>query len=701
MVSTSITDEDASLSWLQRRSFGTQLAWVLALVVAVLVVALTAAFTSMMRSQIERDKGAALASLGRSITTALGKNLRDRMQQVEMLAQANEVWSDGLASPTVASALDRMKAMRPFPSWVGVADSTGTVVAATGGLLVGKSVKERPWFPAGIRGRYVGDVHEAKLLASLLPASATGEPIRFVDFAVPLKQRGSVVGVVGLHADVEGVKAIAEAFLPKNASARSIEVYILTRTGEVIFGNDRRASLNLSDLTAALAAIKPTQASEQGRPAVSVAWGDGHHYLTTQWALDDFASELQLGWQVLVRQPIEVAYAPAAEAARKGLFGGLIAALFAVAAGLALGRQLTAPLRRMARAAKGVAKGNQGALIPRSDQNQDLSDLSRSLQSMTLHLERLVTERTAQLNEANHELRALGEEQRAMLDNELVGIVRLNMQSRSAVWNNRAMAKIFGYSMEELSGQSARLLYGDEATYEKVGADARVAFSEGCDYIAKVQMQKKDGSRIWIHLQGTPLTERPGESLWMMTDVTSQHLHQERVEHIAFHDSLTGLPNRLLLSDRISQSIVAAQRSGQRTAVAFLDLDGFKAVNDRYGHEAGDCLLKEIASRATAALRAEDTVARLGGDEFVLVIGALTDCAACDQVLQRLMRSIAQPVHIDGNATASVAGSVGVAFFPDDGEEPATLLAAADAAMYLAKKSGKGKVCYASGDGYA
>jgi diguanylate cyclase (GGDEF)-like protein/PAS domain S-box-containing protein len=687
---------EPNLSWLQRRSVGTQLALLLALLVVVLVLSLTTLITSMMRSQIERDKGAALASLGRSVTTALAKNFRDRMQQVQLLVESSEVWANGISGPTVEQALARVKRTRPFPSWIGVADAQGNVVAATDRLLVGRNVKERPWFPAGLEGRYVGDVHEAKLLASLLAPGPDGEPIRFVDFAMPLTRADRVVGVIGLHADVQGVRAVAEAFIPKNAEARRIEVYILTSAGEVIFGADRNAKVELPALLEQLMqAQSQTSPAEQARPAVEFRWGDDQRYLTSSWALDDYAPELKLGWQVLVRQPVDVAYAPARQATTRALSVGFITAVLAVGIGLTLGRQVTKPLRRMAQAARDVERGLPHAVIPAAHHNQELSHLSSALQSMTVRLEQMVDERTAQLNAANHELRVLGEEQSAMLDNELVGIVRLNMTGRVAVWANRAMAKIFGYTMEELSGQPARMLYSDEASYQRVGTEAKAAFESGIDYITRVQMRRKDGTPIWIHLQGSPLRERPGESMWMMTDVTSQHRYQEQVEHIAFHDALTGLPNRLLLADRVHQAVAASQRSGQMCAIAFIGLDGFKAVNDAHGHEAGDHLLKEVAGRAVSAVRAGDTVARLGGDEFVAVVSSVSNRDQCDTILARMLEAIERPIELPGGAQVSVSASIGVALSSEHGGKPAALLASADAAMYTAKHAGKGCIRHA------
>jgi diguanylate cyclase (GGDEF)-like protein len=167
---------------------------------------------------------------------------------------------------------------------------------------------------------------------------------------------------------------------------------------------------------------------------------------------------------------------------------------------------------------------------------------------------------------------------------------------------------------------------------------------------------------------------------------------QDTLHHIAYHDALTGLPNRALLADRLRQDMRRARRDGHRIAVAYIDLDGFKAANDTYGHAVGDRLLVEVAGRLREVLRDGDTVARLGGDEFVAVLSGVEPRHHGVAVIERLLAAIAEPVSIDGR-TLQVSGSVGVSYFPQDGEiEADQLLRQADHAMYDAKTAGRN--CY-------
>ena len=174
---------------------------------------------------------------------------------------------------------------------------------------------------------------------------------------------------------------------------------------------------------------------------------------------------------------------------------------------------------------------------------------------------------------------------------------------------------------------------------------------------------------------------------------------QRALQHIAWHDALTGLPNRTLLADRLRQDMRRVRRNREFLALAYIDLDGFKAVNDTHGHEVGDRLLVEIARRMRAALRDVDTVARLGGDEFAAIFTDLAAASASEPLIERLLGAIAAPVVIDGLGL-QVSGSIGVSYFPQQGDlEAEQLLRQADHAMYAAKLSGRNRCCVFVGEG--
>ena len=219
--------------------------------------------------------------------------------------------------------------------------------------------------------------------------------------------------------------------------------------------------------------------------------------------------------------------------------------------------------------------------------------------------------------------------------------------------------------------------------------------------MVEAKFLKLDGTVIDVEVQGTPIAYDGEMAIHVsVRDITLAKEQQRQLEHIAHFDILTGLPNRALLADRLHQAMVQAQRRASMLAVAYLDLDGFKAINDLHGHEVGDKLLVALAERMNQALREGDTLARLGGDEFIAVLPDLADVAACEPMLARLLAAAAQPVQID-DLTLRVTASLGVTFHPQrdaaadtDAEadvDADQLLRQADQAMYQAKLSGKNR----------
>lgn len=204
-------------------------------------------------------------------------------------------------------------------------------------------------------------------------------------------------------------------------------------------------------------------------------------------------------------------------------------------------------------------------------------------------------------------------------------------------------------------------------------------FVDGRDHlleISKVRLLNQDGS-----IRGV---------IGLATDATQRREHERQLEHIAHYDALTGVPNRVLLADRLSQALARAKREHGLMAICYLDLDGFKPVNDNYGHEAGDRVLVEITRRIKEVIREDDTVARLGGDEFVVLLVGMDAPEECVGSLNRLLEAINQPIEVLGHVV-KVSASIGVSLYPEDDQDADTLLRHADQAMYLAKQSGKNR----------
>ena len=213
-------------------------------------------------------------------------------------------------------------------------------------------------------------------------------------------------------------------------------------------------------------------------------------------------------------------------------------------------------------------------------------------------------------------------------------------------------------------------------------------------FVSEIRLACKDGSWKWMLCRGTGSQHNaegvPTLMVGTFSDITLLKQHEKQLERIAHFDALTGIPNRVLLADRLKQALAHSKREGSILAVCYLDLDGFKLVNDTMGHEAGDRVLIEVTKRIKDTIRGDDTVARLGGDEFAVLLQGLNASEECAASLNRLLEAISQPIEIN-HKLFEVSASIGVSLYPGDDFDADTLLRHADQAMYIAKQSGKNR----------
>jgi len=304
------------------------------------------------------------------------------------------------------------------------------------------------------------------------------------------------------------------------------------------------------------------------------------------------------------------------------------------------------------------------------------------------------------------EVRRALAEQNLILDNATIGIAFL--RERTVLRCNRRMEEMLGYGPGDLIGKSTRMFFTSSAAYDEAGRIGYPSMAQGEAYTTERQLRRKDGSRIWCKVVGRAIDPaQPHEgSIWIYDDVSAEHAAreglermvaertselrdaQERAQHLADHDALTGLPNRRILEDRLTQALALSQRNRKQTAVMFVDLDRFKAINDSLGHTVGDLVLKEVAKRLVKQLRVGDTVCRVGGDEFVVVLPEAKRSTDAANVAAKIIETLSHPVQV-ADRELTVTPSIGIAVFPEDGRDASMLLRNADAAMYHAKESGR------------
>jgi diguanylate cyclase (GGDEF)-like protein/PAS domain S-box-containing protein len=255
---------------------------------------------------------------------------------------------------------------------------------------------------------------------------------------------------------------------------------------------------------------------------------------------------------------------------------------------------------------------------------------------------------------------------------------------------NQAFIRFTGYSSEELINQKMNILKSGhhDADFYAAMWDS---ISRTGTWQGEIWNRLKNGALHPEFVTITAVTNNDGEVINYVatyTDITERKIIEDKLNNLAFYDSLTQLPNRVLLADRMYQTLAHCRRNQEIAAVCMLDLDGFKQVNDTLGHTSGDRLLCDVAQRLQECIRQEDTAARFGGDEFALLLGGFTTVSECEQTLTRIVASIAAPYQIFGQM-AYISASIGVTLFPEDNSDPDLLLRHADQVMYEVKQSSK------------
>jgi diguanylate cyclase (GGDEF)-like protein/PAS domain S-box-containing protein len=321
---------------------------------------------------------------------------------------------------------------------------------------------------------------------------------------------------------------------------------------------------------------------------------------------------------------------------------------------------------------------------------------------------------------ADGEIRRLLEEQRLILDNATVGIAFA--RNRLLQRCNPRFEQMFGYEAGELIGTSGAVVFDSSEEFEAARGLMFAQLATGEAYVIERQLRRKDGSKFWCKVVAKAIDPKNPEegAIGIYEDITAEHAAREsleasrdaleiavrertvelqaeiadrrqaetRAQHLADHDALTGLPNRRLLEDRLTQALALSQRNRKQTAVMFVDLDRFKSINDLLGHAAGDVVLREVSERLVKQLRIVDTICRMGGDEFVVVLPEIKRASDAANVAAKILETVAQPFVVEGREL-HITPSVGISVFPDDGRDAETLIRNADAAMYHAKESGR------------
>lgn len=674
-----------------RRSVRTRVGLAFGASALLLALLLSLVVGRISRDRLEEQTGARLAELAHQTVDKLDRQMFERYKDIEVLAILPVLRSPAVPTSERRMALERLQASYPAYAWIGLTDLAGAVVVATGGVLEGVDVSQDDWFSHGQRGTWVGDVHEATLLARLLPTPPDGQ-LRLLDVAAPVyDSEGGLNGVLGAHPSWAWAREVQDSLLESVERDRGVEMLIVAADGKILLQSDGAMGPFAAP---AVSSVALAQAGASG--FVGERWPDGVEYVTGYAASRGYRSFAGLGWIVLIRQSSAVALAPARELQAVIVGWGLVFGVVFSLIGAVIADRIAVPLRRLALVAERIQHGERDVLVPTVRGKDELATLTHGFRDMVASL----TEQERQLRDLNRTLeRRVRERTReaqmlALVARHTDNAVMIADGRQRIEWVNEGFTQLTGYTLHESLGRLP-----DELLHPRDGdggpPTARpVALGGDGGTTIEEQWRTKSGERPWVAVEYQPIHGEDGtttNAVFIARDVSARRQVEQRLRHVALHDTLTGLPNRALLLDRLDHVIRRSRREHEaRFALLFVDLDGFKAVNDRRGHAVGDLLLIAVARRLEGCLRPGDTVARIGGDELAILIELPNPAEEAQHVAQRVLEHVCRPFDLEGHPVA-IGASIGVAIGDDPAATPDAILRAADAAMYVGKRSGKGR----------
>jgi diguanylate cyclase (GGDEF)-like protein/PAS domain S-box-containing protein len=539
-----------------------------------------------------------------------------------------------------------------------------------------------------------GQVYLSDWHVSNMQLRSANSPRRSLIAATPVRDAsGNVFGAVVITLDIgRNVDSLAD-LLPSLAHAYiadSAGVYLWDFESGHAFAAERSAEARIQvDFPGLARALD----AANGRHTVMYPeqTADGIRYVTAERIAFDPLRPERFVLLAFVQRP--EAFAAEMDKSRAALLlRGLVICVLLGVAILLVVRRLFRPLRQMADAARDVANGVREVRLP-AVAGGELGALAQSFQTMLdrVHAreqdyQRLNEVLEARIDERTKELQLAA----SVVHSTSEGVVVTDRRGR-IISVNPAFTEITRYAAAEVIGKNPRLLKSDhhDAGFYKTLWQMVQLYGR---WHGELWNRRKGGE---AYLQSLTINMirgsdgKPQSYVGVFSDVTEARRDDQRMRHLALHDPLTGLPNRFLLNDRIEHAIGVARRESSRLALLFIDLDRFKEVNDRHGHELGDQVLKEIGGRLRSCLRDTDTVARLGGDEFVVLLENVDETDRCAVIAGHLIAAVSQPMEINGRSLP-VGASIGAAFFPEDGSSADELMKLADMAMYTAKRDGRG-----------
>ncbi|OHB42018.1 MAG: hypothetical protein A2Y11_03210 [Planctomycetes bacterium GWC2_39_26] len=607
------------------------------------------------------------AKKGRTIDFCSDGFIRDHLEKIN---HGKSLRQDNVNALNRHLSMNK-KPLDPHIAAIEVVDMDGKVVASTNETMIGRDVSGHEIYKRAIHAAYNNPYVSQPYHSTYLDAKS-------IDVSAPItSRRGSkIIGVLINHY----YATVLNKFVANSAG--------MSASGEVLLV--RKDGDNIEFFTPLMYAPDDTRSptipmnSAESRVARLALEGGSGVLIATDYRGVDVMAAYQyipsIDWGLIAKIDTSETFAALKALGIIALIVSVVSAAVVASAGIIFAVAATRPIVRLTDATLRFAGGDLKARIAIIHRDE-IGDLTKNFNTMADKLEKEIT---------MHERRELELRKVSLVVEQSPNVVLITDTQGNIEYVNPMFTLLTGYTREEAIGKNPRILKSGKTPPERY---KRLwwTITSGTEWRGEFCNKKKNGELYWESAFISSIKNAAGDITHFIAiaeDTTERRRAEERIQHLAYYDALTGMPNRAFYNDLLSLALSHAQRRGEMVAVLFLDLDRFKDVNDTLGHSIGDQLLKIVAGRVADSLRKEDTVTRLGGDEFTLLLPGMTQTEDAARIAQKILEAVKKPLMLGGHEL-NITASIGIAIYPADGENAEALLKNADTAMYHAKEQGR------------
>jgi PAS domain S-box-containing protein len=457
---------------------------------------------SVSTKQLEENSGEALVKLSKRVADILDREMLERYREIKFAATMPVLTNENVSKDEKRAFLEKIKGNYNHHEWIGYALPDGTVFAGTNRYLEGKNASARPWLPAGLKGPYIGDVHDALLLAKLLPNNS-GEAIYFSDVAFPVKNNdGKVLGVLCTHLMWQWTRDVIRSIQKEN----SVDIFLLSKDGLVLVGPNDSERKHISEISKNAA----NTFNHENEMHKIISWEGGNRYLSAHAVSKGFEEYKGFGWKVIVRQPVENAFKIAKNNTQQILMASLLAAIIGIVLGVILSNMISAPLNRLSKLVNDLRE-NKDVKFDKKIANDEIGNLQQAIKNLHDSLDR------------ESKLKDMAEEKvqisLKIFDQSLEGII-ITDKDNKIILSNKAFTDITGYGEDEVYQKDPSVLSSgtlDKEFYENMW---NTIVSQG-KWEGTITNKRKDGSLYEEHLKISTLKDNNGEIIYYFATFNS------------------------------------------------------------------------------------------------------------------------------------------------------------------------------------